>query len=427
LDRESQLPLQGVGSSGGIYAPTLRHANGRLYMVTTNTQLGCFYVWADKPQGPWSDPIKVETSCIDPSLFFDDDGTVYFTSQSSDGVQQFTIDIESGRLTSERHLLWSGKERKYPEAPHLYKIDGLYYLMVAEGGTELGHMESIARSESPWGPFDACPGNPIVTHRHREYSDPIQSIGHADLVQLRDGSWWAVMLGTRPVPSYPVAHHLGRETFLAPVSWADRWPTIGDDGHVAILAEGPDLDGHEWPTQPTREDFSVLGPEWVFRGNPIPGSWSVGPSGLTLRGTGKTLDDPTGVAWIGRRQRHFDVRVSTVVETNGQAGICVLMNERHYNALIVGADGTVRVRRRAGDLTAVVSECSVGDGPVELIIEANPNFYKLGLRQSTEIRWLAEGMTRLLSTELAGGFTGAMFGLFALEGEANFRCFDYGT
>lgn len=425
LGRESQLPLEGVGSSGGIYAPTIRYAGGRFYMITTNTQLGCFYVWAEKPEGPWSDPVKVDTHCIDPSLFFDEDGTVYFTSQSSDGVQQFTIEIESGRLTSERHLLWSGKERKYPEAPHLYRIDGFYYLMLAEGGTELGHMESIARSESPWGPFEPCPHNPILTHRDREYSDPIQSVGHADLVQAQDGTWWVVMLGTRPAPSYPVAHHLGRETFLAPVTWSEGWPTIGDGGHISIRMKGPELTRHPWPEPPSRDELNVLGDDWMFRGNPVPGSWSTGPDGLTLRATGKTLDDPTGMAWVGRRQCHFNVDVAASVETNGAAGLCVLMNERHYNAIIVSSDGKVSVKRRAGDLTAFVAEASVASGSIELIIQADAQTYRLGYRQDGKNHWLAEGMTRLLSTELAGGFTGVMFGLFALQGEATFRYFDY--
>ncbi|AIE85692.1 glycoside hydrolase family 43 protein [Fimbriimonas ginsengisoli] len=425
LDRPSQLPLDGVFSSGGIFAPTIRYANGRFYMITTNTQIGCFYVWSERPEGPWSEPIPVRTSCIDPSLFFDEDGTVYFTSQSNDGIQQFTIDIETGELTSERALLWSGKEGKYPEAPHLYRIGGMYYLMLAEGGTELGHMESIARSDSPWGPFEPCPSNPILTHRHRTYDDPIQTVGHADLVEAPDGSWWAVLLGIRPVPSYPVVHHLGRETFLAPVAWENGWPIVGDLGRVCIEMKAPSLPSSPWPAPPERDNFESLGFEWLFRGNPVPSSWSVGSDGLTLRATGKTLDDPTGAAWVGRRQRHFDVRVSTLVDTRGEAGLCVLIDERHHYSVVVVPGRKVQVRRRVADLFATVAEASIPEGPVQLVIQANAKTYRLGFVQEAEPHWLAEGTTRLLSTEVAGGFTGVMFGLFALAGEAKFSWFVY--
>ena len=231
LTRESQLPLQKARPSGGIYAPTLRYHDGTFYMITTNVDGGGnFLVTAKDPAGPWSEPVWLpDFGGIDPSLFFDDDGTVYLTGQGSGspgqprGIYQTTLDVKTGKLLGPLRLVWDRTGTRYPEGPHLYKIRGRYYLMIAEGGTEYGHMVTIARSDSPWGPFEACPRNPILTHRQTENDMPVQGTGHADLVEAADGSWWMVFLAFRPVSGY--WHHLGRETFLAPVTWdADGWP-----------------------------------------------------------------------------------------------------------------------------------------------------------------------------------------------------------
>jgi xylan 1,4-beta-xylosidase len=220
LTRPDQLRLAGVPSSGGIFAPTLRYHDGLFYMVTTNVSYGGnFYVFTDDPGGAWSEPVFVQQGGIDPSLCFDR-GHVYFTSTGESslmGIYQSEIDIKSGKKLTETRFLWSGTGGRYPEGPHLYHIGDYYYLMIAEGGTEYGHMETLARSQSPWGPFEPCPHNPLLTHRNESQS-PIQGTGHADLVEAHDGSWWLVFLGFRPQRwQY---HHLGRETFLAPVTWS---------------------------------------------------------------------------------------------------------------------------------------------------------------------------------------------------------------
>jgi xylan 1,4-beta-xylosidase len=242
LTTERQLPLAKAWSSGGIYAPTIRHHDGSFYMITTNVSgVGNFFVRSEQPVGPWSDPIPVAQSGIDPSLFFDDDGRVYFQSarngDEGNGIYQCEIDISTGSMLTESRLIWKGTGGAHPEAPHLYKINGYYYLIIAEGGTEYGHMVTIARSSDPYGPYEPCPNNPILSHR--SLSSSIHATGHADLVQAHDGSWWAVFLGIRPV-SYPFGHHLGRETFLAPVTWSsDGWPVIGHGGRgLWYLFEG---------------------------------------------------------------------------------------------------------------------------------------------------------------------------------------------
>ncbi|MBC8131905.1 MAG: glycoside hydrolase family 43 protein, partial [Deltaproteobacteria bacterium] len=234
LTRPSQVDLRRVRSSGGIYAPTIRFAHGRFYVVTTNVDGGGnFLVTAARPDGPWSDPIWIDRAGIDPSLLFDG-RTVYYTRNGPGSdrdhplIYQTTINPRTGKLAGPPRPVWSGLGGIWPEAPHLYKIGGWYYLLTAEGGTGYDHSIVVARSRLPGGPFEGCPRNPVLTHRGRP-SHAIGATGHADLVQLSDGRWWAVMLGVRPVRR-PVTgekqrhdvprdlrHHLGRETFLVPV------------------------------------------------------------------------------------------------------------------------------------------------------------------------------------------------------------------
>ena len=126
------------------------------------------------------------------------------------------------------------------EGPHLYRIKGWYYLMCAEGGTEAGHSEVIFRSKSPWGPFEPGPNNPILTQRDlpKDRANPVTNAGHADLIEMKDGSWWAVFLASRPYSGF--RYNTGRETFLLPVTWKDGWPMILEQGKpIPYVAEGP--------------------------------------------------------------------------------------------------------------------------------------------------------------------------------------------
>src|SRR6266498_3094311 len=202
LSRPSQLPLVLLKRHGRIWAATIRYHDGTFYLVTTNKSegRGNFFVHTKDPAGEWSEPVWLDQGGIDPSLLFDDDGKVYLTTGGAPDcparICQSEIDIKTGKRLSDVQPLWSGSGGSSPEGPHLYKINGLYYLMIAEGGTEYGHMETIARSRSPRGPFEAAPGNPILTHRNFKAST-IQGTGHADLIQAHDGSWWLVFLGFR--------------------------------------------------------------------------------------------------------------------------------------------------------------------------------------------------------------------------------------
>ncbi|MEI8290964.1 MAG: glycoside hydrolase family 43 protein, partial [Verrucomicrobiota bacterium] len=193
LTRRSQLELDQVKCSDGIYAPTIRFHNGVFYLITTRCSAGSyknFYVTATDPAGPWSDPVWYDQSGIDPSLFFDDDGKVYFQSNramtydQNRAIYQSEIDIKTGKRLTEPKCLWRGSGGSYIEGPHVYKRDGWYYLLTAEGGTSYGHMVTIARSKNIWGPYESCPHNPILSNRHAY--EEIHGTGHADLVQAAD-------------------------------------------------------------------------------------------------------------------------------------------------------------------------------------------------------------------------------------------------
>jgi xylan 1,4-beta-xylosidase len=422
LTRKSQLPLEGARSSGGIYAPTIRYQDGTFYMVTTNvTGGGHFYVHTRDPHGEWSEPIWVAGTGIDPSLFFDN-GKVYFTYKALGTIYQKEIDIETGQALSEDRPLWAGTGGQHPEGPHLYKIDGRYYLMLAEGGTSYGHMETIARGETPWGPFEGCPHNPILTHRSTD--SPIQATGHAELFQAHDGSWWTVFLGVRHNHSF---YHLGRETFLAPVTWTDDgWPVVGHDGMVSLEMEAQTLPLHPWDEKSARDDFdeSDLRLCWNFLRNPYPKDWSLSdrPGWLRLMGSAVNLDAVDSPAWVGRRQQHFDCRTATLLDFGPQrdgeeAGLTALMNERHhYEIAVTRLDGErcVIVRRRIGSLSAIVAREEIDTEPVTLEIKANQDMYTFSYALGEqEARTLAQGETRYLSAEVARTFTGVYFAMYA--------------
>lgn len=441
LTRPSQLPLANVRPSGGIFAPTIRYHGGVFYMVTTNvTGGGNFFVHTRDPFGAWSEPIWLEQSGIDPSLFFDDDGRVYLTSNWFAGfplpdeidpaaplwgIQQSEIDIATGKRLGEPRRIWAGTGGRYPEAPHLYKIGGQYYLLIAEGGTELGHMVTIARSETPWGPWQSCPHNPILTHR--SYHSPIQALGHADLVECHDGSWWLVCLGVRPQGGYPPCYHLGRETFLAPVAWDDQgWPHVGDGSRIRVEMQAPDLTPVTWPAKPPRDDFDrpELALEWNFLGNPRADDWSLTerPGSLRLLGNAARLDDGPPVAFIGRRQEHFACHAATLLDftpaaDGEEAGLSIWMNpQHHYDIFMSSQDGQryVAIRRRIGSLAALIAREPVGAGPVALTVHAEPLAYTFGWSTGEAApQTLATGEARYLATEVAGGFTGVYFALYA--------------
>ncbi|MEW9530959.1 glycoside hydrolase family 43 protein [Microbispora sp. NPDC049125] len=438
LDRPGQLDLTGLGASRGIFAPTLRHHDGVFYMVTTVVDGGGnFIVTARDPAGPWSDPVWVpEALGIDPSLLFDEGrvwlhGTRERREQAHDGdteVWLLELDPRTLRPVGDERIIWDGSLKKafWPEGPHIYRIGDRYYLLSAEGGTDWHHSIVIARSSSVTGPYEGYRGNPVLTHRHFGRAHPITGTGHADLIQTQHGEWWAVLLAMRPYGGYH--YNLGRETFLTRVRWEDGWPLFDQ---VAAEAPAPGLPAHPWPAEPGRDDFDAteLALCWNHLRTPHETYWSLTerPGHLRLRPRPETFAGNPSM--LARRQRHqnFTARLAMEFRPEGDAcaGLAVVQNDTHHYLLMLTADGLV-----LRDAHRVLAKADVPPGVVHLGVQARGQDYRMSYATGNG-EWRPIGDTldgRILSSTVAGGFTGAYVGMYA-GGDggapADFDWFDY--
>jgi xylan 1,4-beta-xylosidase len=452
LTRKSQLDLTSAPSSGGIYAPTLRHAQGRFYLITTNIDSYLnFFVTATRPEGPWSDPIAVDRGGIDPSLTFDG-ATVYYSRDgkgkdfSHPVIQQAVIDIGSGKLVSKPRTIWRGTGGIWPEGSHLIRRGDWYYLLTAEGGTCYDHSIVVARSKHAFGPFVGAPNNPVLTHRERPRS-PIQAVGHADLVQLQDGSWWAIMLGIRP--QHGRFHHLGRETFLAPVTFGrDAWLRIGRRATLPLHQAGPALPLRPFPALKARDDFesNELGCAWQFIRNPSSRDWSLQarPGYLRLMGSASSLDDVAPQCAIVRRQQHFNLRCRAKMEfsperENEEAGLVIRAREGYHYTLaikLVGAQRCAMLTSTVDSKRAVMGCVAIRNESAILEVVADARRYTLLVVADGRRQELGQLPTRPLSSEYISArgpmhFTGVMIGLYASgngrrsRAPADFDWFEY--
>jgi beta-xylosidase len=431
LDRPSQLDLEHTTSWGsfGVCAPTIRFHDDRFWVivaVTTEKGAPNYFVTAQDPAGPWSDPVYVDLPGIDPDLSWDAEGTCW-VHWAGTHITRVPIDDRTGRLLAEPQFTWSGTGMAWPEAPHLFERNGVWYLLIAEGGTERGHAVSIARGPSPTGPWKANPNNPILSHRSTD--SPIQNTGHADLVEAVDGSWWLVALGVRPQGTTPGYHVLGRETFLAPVVWSDGWPVVAPL-ELEMPVRPPGAAGAV--RRHDRDDFDdgELDPAWVaVRRAPRDFiSLDARRGWLTLRGDGRSLDDPFP-AFLGRRQQHHRCRVAVLVDAgpDTEAGLAVYMDERSHYAIEL-AGGLVLARARVGPVSSIVGEAPRTAATQVLVADIAPegmggDVIRLGFEgEDHEMTVLAELDGRYLSTEVASGFVGRTIGMFSVNGDA---CFDW--
>ena len=452
LERKSQLDLPQAQSWSGIYAPTLRYHDGTFYMITTNcSSKGNFIVTATDPAGDWSEPIWIDMPGIDPDLFWDEDGTCYYTGCGNDGVIQCKIDPATGKKLSEPRMIWYGTGGRYPEAPHIYKKDGWYYLMISEGGTEFGHMVTIARSRFVDGPYTPAPHNPILTHfKQSTQGSQIQGVGHADLVQAHDGSWWAVCLGFRIQGGQ---HHLlGRETFLTPVRWEkNEWPVVNGSGDFTLTMDVPTLPQMPFEPQPARNNFDTpcvsqdklaemssvgLGPEWSWIRNPEAGRYVLTGDALRLYGTASGLNETVASpTFVGVRQKDVDFSAETCItlgnaSSGDKAGMTVFMDAGSHYDIYVTAEGKVEILYAMGVLNHR-EEIKVGKGrKIWFRVTGEADFYKLWYSvDGKTFKQAGMNHTRYLSSETAGGFTGIMIGLWAQspsgKGYADFDYFEY--
>lgn len=450
IDRPSQLSFDGLGTSRGVFAPAIEFHDGLFYVINTAVDSGGnFFATAPRAAGPWSDPKWLrEIDGIDPSFFFDTDGKAYVVNNGPpegkplyDGhraiwIQEF--DVEKQKLIGPRKLIINGgvdlsQKPVWIEGPHIYKREGWYYLMCAEGGTSVNHSQVIFRSRSPWGPYVPFAGNPILTQRDlpADRPNPIINAGHADLVEAPDGTWWATFLASRSYANGQ--YNTGRETFLLPVTWKDGWPVILDHGKtIPYVTQGPKFMASHDQAPLTgnftwRDEFDgdVLKPEWLQVRVPAR-QWfnlQAKKGSLTIDALPATLEDLTNPSFLGRRQQHtaFDAttRLTVPREPGVAAGIAAFQNEKYW--FFLGARRTVQgvelfLEKDAGKGVTVVTSRNIGGvSDLKLRISGDGADYSFAF-DADQQGWRTlddrEDGT-ILSTEVAGGFVGAIVGPYA--------------
>lgn len=432
--RVGQLGVEDIPTGLGAWAPTIRHRDGVFHLVITDAMgRGMLHFTATDAAGPWSDGDVILTEDgsrsidgIDPDIAWDEDGTVYITYSgllmsgaeigTHLGIQQVRVDLERHVALEEPRSLWSGTGGQFPEAPHLYDVDGRWYLMIAEGGTERGHGISIARGDCPEGPFETAPQNPLVSARST--IRPIQNTGHGDLVIGPDGDWLCVLLGVRPRSMTRAFSALGRETFVTPVRWeADGWPAIDP-----VLLD---------PRPGTRTEISFDRPldlEWIaVRALPSAHADLISqPGRLVMHGTGTTMSDAHPV-FVGRRQEHLTNAVTVRLDASaGVGGLAVRYDERFHVEIEADA-AAVTARAVIGGLVQEWTTPYPG-GTVELHLDARKPTGSGGLPRTSDVLHLgatiggeridlAEVDGRFLSSETTESFTGRVIGVYAVDGD----------
>ena len=447
LDDDKKLVLNNCTASAGLYAPTIRYHQGTFFVTCTNvSDRGNFIIYTDNMEKGWSDPVWVNQGGIDPSLFFDEDGKVYVTTSycaEDMGVEIWISEVNpfTGEMLTESKLLSKGCGGKNPEAPHIYKIRGKYYLMLAEGGTEYSHMETIQRADNIYGPYEQCPHNPIVTHMDQVKIN-IHCVGHGDLVEDQNGNWWMVCLGIRTCSNYylnSLLHNLGRETFLAPVLWDEAgWPIVGNAGNISEIMEGPlpSEEVHEvmndFFDDFSEEEFSL---EYNYIRNPFRENYirDTASKQLILKGNDVTLNDTDSPVWIGVRQKAFDTLAIAEVSISGEregmrAGLTAYYNEAyHYEVYLTRTGDTYRVclAKHVHDIFVVSSSVEIPSGEnIWLRISTNRDYYEFSYSlNGLDYSKLGTGVTAGLCTEgtMTMTFTGTYLAMFAEKGNGYFK------
>jgi alpha-N-arabinofuranosidase len=429
-------------------------------MVTTNvTHGGNFIVTAKDPAGPWSNPYFIEGAYgIDPSLFFDDDGRCYITGTKGrrEGERYYgdneiwlqEIDVENMKLVGESVAIWHGALRNvvWPEAPHIYKKDGRYYLLIAEAGTAHAHAVTVASSEKIMEPFTGYNCNPILTHRHLGLDYPIVNVGHGDLVETQNGEWYMVVLASRTYGGY--YRNLGRETFLVPVEWEGGWPLINRGiGLIESSVKFPNLP--YTPVEPIaeKEDFDggKLPFHFIYLRNPIQSNYRLDerPGHLRMKLSAEKLTELVSPTYVGVRQTAMSFEFEAMMEfdplnDNEEAGIAIIQNQ-DYNYRLV------KMKRGEDKLIRLIKCC---DGKEEVLAEAIDSNQDSRKRQiQLRIRADLQDLTfsysydnqsyhilksgvdaRILSTDVAGGFVGNTMGLYCSSNgldSSNYADFDW--
>jgi xylan 1,4-beta-xylosidase len=475
LRRASQLNMLGELDSCGVWAPCLTWADGLFYLVYTDVKrygrstganqasaslrdFHNYLVTCPTIDGDWSDPVHLNSSGFDPSLFHDDDGRKYLTNMLWDhrpGKKRFAGIVlqeyspAEGRLVGERKLIFQGTDLGLTEGPHLYRRDGWYYLMTAEGGTGWGHAVTLARSRRLEGPYELHPDGPVLTSRDRPDLE-LQRAGHGDLIDTPAGETFLVHLCGRPLPGRGRCV-LGRETALQPMVWDDDgWLRTADRSAAPSLSvRGPDLAPHPFAPEPERENFDTpdlpLAFQWLR--SPWPEqlfSLTDRPGHLRLHGR-ETIGSTFRQALVARRQQAFCYSASTCMDFDPKhfqqmAGLVCYYGAAKFHYLYVthneGLGRCIQVMSAYPDRVdsdVTTAPTPIPAGPVELRVEVDNERLCFAWRaEGGDWRWIPDIFdASILSDEAAPpgtpNFTGAFVGMACqdLEGAGRAADFDW--
>jgi len=469
LHREDQctgeMNLVDVQQNGGIHAPTIRNHDGTFYIITTNiytptdrnlpTKFINFIITAENVEGPWSDPHIIDGAPgIDPDIFFDDDGKVYFVGThvpgkpNENGIGEIWVQelgLDNWELVGERYSVWQGAcGGCCVEGPHIYKVDSTYYLMVAEGGTSHNHAVMIAASENISGPFESNPRNPILTSRHLSLNNWINSTGHADLVELSDGRWYMVCLGIRNELNRQ--SNMGRETHLVPVKWEPitvRWQQVSETkwepveymfpvcapltGRVERYTPLPFSDKPQYRNDAFSDHFDTpqLNLKWNFRRVPLENTYSLTDRDgfLRLYLNPDVIRERGRCSLMGIRQTESDFEYNVSMKFSpekegAEAGVSMFQKDDNYiNLTVYRESGDIRlklaVNENRKDIEVIKNEILEDyNGGIVLKIDSRDQKYRYmySLDNGHSFKTFAEKRADLI---LNHGYTGAYLGIYA--------------
>ena len=468
INRPSQgtgkVNLYDVQQQGGIHAPSIRYHDGLFYIVTTNvyspvdkskpTEMVNFILTAKNPAGPWSDPYVIEGAPgIDPDIFFDDNGKVWFVgthdtgNPNKNGIGEIWIqelDLDNWKLKGQRHSIWRGAcGGCCVEGPHIYKQYGRYYLMVAEGGTSYNHAVMIASSENIEGPYDSNPKNPILTSRHLSNNNWVHSTGHADLVQLKDKRWYMVSLGIRN--EMDSTSNMGRETHLMPVVWEEawdnwvevekgrwepviiKWPVVAPNtGKVERNTSIPFLDKKQNINYSFYDDFtsSKLDLQWNFRRVPRENTYELNSKIKTLKLnlSPESFELRSQYNLMGFRQKETEFEYSSSMNFKpkknfSEAGLSIFSQDDNYINFTVKKHNnktllnlTVKPRDQKLDIIKSIPLKYNENIILKILSKDNKYIYYYSLDDGNSFEVFTETAANLV---LCKGYIGTNLGLYA--------------
>jgi len=446
LHRPEQIQYKdGLKNSNGIFAPTIRYHKGTFYIITTMVgQKGNFIITAKDPASPWSNPMWIKDAPgIDPSLFWDDDGRCYYTGAGivdgsqgqwpgKNGIWMQEIDPDKGILLGEKKQLTYGhaSNARWTEGPHLYKINGEYLLLIGEGGTSEYHAITVFNSKTLWGPYVPNHANPVLTHRHLNYTYPIIQTGHADLIQTQNGEWWSVMLAKRPVEGYSI---LARETFLAKVEFTSQ-----ESGVTPIFNPGlgllkttqtrPNLGWTPVNPKPPTDNFTAnnIDLEWNCLHTPAEQWYKQEKGHMELKLRPQTISQWSNPSFLAKRVKSHSFEASTQMnfsakKDNEQAGLVLYRKSSTHYQLLKQHNEVILLKTIAKEVNAEKGHTTeIARMPYKhkkIILKVKGEGIKASFYFGTDENNLIQiGTDQDLSNfgdEIAWGFNGTYVGIYA--------------